>query len=105
MKQPWVTRKTDLARTGATLHVCCQVVKALCHTMAPFLPGGARTLGRILNVELPQGSPDGGPDGWNAAKTPLPAGIPLQTPEVLFPKLDKDRIAELAEAHVRGEAF
>jgi len=105
MKQPWVTRKTDLARTGATLHVCCQVVKALCHTMAPFLPGGARTLGRILNVELPQGSPDGGPDGWNAAKTPLPAGSPLQTPEVLFPKLDKDRIAELAEAHVRGEAF
>ncbi|HNR30484.1 MAG TPA: methionine--tRNA ligase [Candidatus Hydrogenedentes bacterium] len=104
-KQPWVTRKTDLERTGTTLHVCCQVVKALCHAMIPFLPDGASTLSRILGVDLPQGGPDGGPDGWNAAKAPLPAGSPLGTPEVLFPKLDRDRIAELAEAHLRGEAF
>jgi len=35
----------------------------------------------------------------------LPEGAPLEKPTVLFPKLDKDRIAELAEAHARGEAF
>ncbi len=104
-KQPWVTRKTDLERTGATLHVCCQIVKALCHTMAPFLPEGAQTLAGILGVDLPKGGPEGGEDGWSAAKTALPAGSPLQKPTVLFPKLDKDRIAELAEAHLRGEAF
>lgn len=104
-KQPWVTRKTDSARTATTLHVCCQVVKALCHTMAPFLPDGARTLAGIIGAAPPEGGPNGGPDNWNAAKEPLPAGSPLQTPQVLFPKLDKDRIAELAEMHERGEAF
>lgn len=104
-KQPWVTRKTDLERTATTLYVCCQVVKAFCAIMTPFLPEGAAKLARILNVELPQGGPAGGADGWSAAKDLLPAGAPLNAPEVLFPKLDKDQIAELAEAHQRGEAF
>jgi methionyl-tRNA synthetase len=104
-KQPWVTRKTDLERTGTTLYVCCQVVKALCHTMAPFLPEGAAQLSETLNIQLSEGGSEGGQDSWNAAKLLLPAGSPLQKPKVLFPKLDKDRIAELAEAHERGEAF
>ena len=104
-KEPWVTRKTDPARTATTLHICCQYVKALCHTMAPFLPGGAQTLSEILGVTLPQGGPEGGEDGWNAAKDPLAPGSPIAKPKVLFPKLDEDRIAQLAEAHLRGEAF
>lgn len=104
-KQPWVTRKTDLARTGSTLYVCCQVVHALCRTMAPFLPDGAAKLAEILNITLPQGGPEGGEDGWAAAKTPLESGAPVSRPRVLFPKLDPDRITELAEAHKRGEAF
>jgi methionyl-tRNA synthetase len=103
-KAPWVTRKTDLARTGTTLYVCCQVVRALCTTMAPFLPDGAAKLSKIIGVELPQGGPNGGTDGWNAAKELLPAGHPLQVPEVLFPKLDKDYIEELAAQHAAGEA-
>ena len=104
-KQPWVTRKTDLARTGTTLYVCVQVVKALCHTMAPFLPNGAERLAGILGITLPQGGPEGGEDNWNTATERLESGAPLNPPQVLFPKLDKDRIAELAEAHERGEAF
>ena len=102
--QPWVTRKTDMTRTGTTLHVCCQVVRGLCVLMAPFLPEGARTLAGILNVSLPENGPEGGGDGWDQAIERLAAGSPLNTPVVLFPKLDKDRIAELAEAHQRGEA-
>jgi methionyl-tRNA synthetase len=35
-KAPWTTRKTDMARTGSTLYVCCQVVKAFAHLLAPF---------------------------------------------------------------------
>lgn len=104
-KAPWVTRKTDRERTATTLYVCCQVVRALCTVMAPFLPFGAERLARILNITLPDGGPDGGPDGWNAAKDGLPAGSPLRTPEVLFPKLDKDVIADFAEQHARGQAF
>ncbi len=104
-KEPWVTRKTDMERTATTLYVCTQVVKALCHTMAPFLPDGAAKLAGILGVALPDGGPDGGADGWNAAKETLAAGAALQPPKVLFPKLDPDYIAELAEAHQRGEGF
>jgi len=103
-KAPWVTRKTDTERTATTLYVCCQVVRALCTTMAPFLPDGAARLGEIVGVGLPEGGPDGGPDGWNAAKELLPAGSPIQKPKVLFPKLDKDEVAELAARHARGEA-
>ena len=104
-KAPWVTRKTDLERTATTLYVCCQVVRTLCTTMAPFMPTGAETLAGIIGITLPQGSPDGGDDDWNAAKELLPAGGPLKPPVVLFPKLDKDVIAELAEQHARGEAY
>lgn len=104
-KQPWVTRKTDLERTATTLYVCCQVVHALCPAMAPFVPDGAKRLAGILGIKLPEGGPEGGEDGWTAGKESLPTGTPLQKPEVLFPKLDKDYIAECADAHMRGEAF
>jgi methionyl-tRNA synthetase len=104
-KQPWVTRKTDLERTATTLYVCCQVVHALCTVMAPFTPDGACKLATVLGVTLPEGGPDGGRDGWLAATEALEAGSVLQPPEVLFPKLDKDRIAELAELHAQGKAL
>jgi len=104
-KQPWVTRKTDPVRTGTTLHVCCQVVKALCHTMAPFLPESSARLAEILNIALPAGGPEGGEDGWETAKLALTVGHGLNPPQVLFPKIDPDRLAELAAAHERGEAF
>src|SRR5690606_20394726 len=67
-KQPWVTRKTDLERTGTTLFVCCQIVKALLHTMAPLLPEGAEKLGGILGNAHGTGGPDGGDDWWSQAK-------------------------------------
>ncbi|GMV99248.1 MAG: methionine--tRNA ligase [Candidatus Hydrogenedentota bacterium] len=103
-KAPWTTRKTDLERTATTLFVCCQVVRALCTTMAPFAPDGAAKLAGILNVTLPSGGPSGGSDAWNAAKEVLPAGSPLNVPEVLFPKLDPDVIAAVAADHATGKA-
>lgn len=102
-KQPWVTRKTDPVRTATTLYCCCQVVRALCTAMTPFTPDGAQTLARILGVSLPSGGPDGGADGWEAGKTRLVAGHALETPTVLFPKLDPDYIAEMALLHKNGE--
>ncbi len=102
-RAPWVTRKTDMERTGTTLYVCCQVVHALCHAMAPFMPDGANKLAGILNVTLAQGGPDGGEDGWNVGKELLPAGATLNKPQVLFPKIDKDELARLAELHKEEE--
>ena len=104
-KAPWTTRKTDMERTATTLYVCCQVVRALCTTMAPFLPFGADTLAGMIGVTLPAGGPEGGDDAWNAAKEALPAGSPLEKPTVLFPKLDDDLVEGLAEEHEQGKAF
>lgn len=103
--QPWVTRKTNMERTGTTLHVCCQVVKALCYGMASFLPEGAAKLAAILNLQVPAGGPAGGPDVWREALVRLEPGWKLESPQVLFPKLDPDRIAELAQMHLEGQAF
>lgn len=104
VKQPWVTRKTDLERTATTLYVCCQVVRTLCTAMAPFAPDGAEKLAGVLGANVTGSGPDGGDDLWNAAKAGIAAGTPLQPPQVLFPKLDKDYIAELAELHKEGKA-
>jgi len=103
-KEPWVTRKTDVARTATTLYCCCQVVRALCTAMAPFTPDGAATLAGILNITLPEGGPDGGENAWAKTLEGLPAGHGLNKPEVLFPKLDPDFIVEIAELHQQGEA-
>lgn len=101
-RKPWATRKNDVGRTATTLYVCCQVVRALCTTMAPFVPAGAERLADMIGVVLPKGSPEGGPDGWNEAKQPLAAGSPLKMPEVLFPKLDKDYVISQADQHAQG---
>ena len=103
-KAPWTTRKTDMVRTATTLYVCCQVVRTLCTAMTPFLPNGAAVLADMLSIELPKGGPEGGRDAWTETKQGIAAGSPLKTPIVLFPKLDKDYIAELADYHARGEA-
>jgi methionyl-tRNA synthetase len=80
------------------------VVKALCHMMAPFMPEGATRLADILNIDIPDGGPDGGSDAWELAKDQLVPGDPISPPQVLFPKLDPDRIAELAALHSEGKA-
>lgn len=103
--QPWVTRKTNTERTGTTLNVCCQVVKALCYMMAPFLPDGASRLAQLLNLQIGQGGPSGGDDVWQQALEPLAEGWKFNLPMVLFPKLEEETVAQLAEAHLRGEAY
>ena len=102
-KQPWVTRKTDMARTATTLHVCCRVIKALCGAMAAFLPNGADKLAGILGLEIPQCGPDGGPvDFFSVALEPYPAGAILKEPVVIFPKIPDEEIDKWADAHQQG---
>ena len=35
----------------------------------------------------------------------LPAGAPLNKPQVLFPKIDKDELAALAALHLEGDVL
>ena len=73
--------------------------------MAPFVPDGAAELAATLGVTLPTGGPEGGEDGWEAAKERLVPGTPIRKPRVLFPKIEKELVAELADQHDGGEAF
>ncbi|MCA1901787.1 MAG: methionine--tRNA ligase, partial [Candidatus Hydrogenedens sp.] len=103
-KQPWATRKTDMQRTGTTLYVCSQVVKALSIFMAPFIPDGSAELCMILNQTIRQQGPEGGEDIWENSIERLPSACQLNTPKVLFPKLEEEYIEQLAEEHEKGLA-
>jgi len=103
-KQPWATRKTDIERTGTTLYVCAQVVKALAILMNPFIPDGSSELCSIINYEIKQQGPEGGDDIWEEITKPLHAGFSLNPPKVLFPKMEPDFIEQIAEEHEKGLA-
>jgi len=79
--EPWKLIKTDVARTGTVLHVALQVAAALVPLLTPFLPESAGKLAKMLNFE---------PGDWASATRAeqLPAGHPLQEPELLFAKID-----------------
>ncbi|HIE50250.1 MAG TPA: methionine--tRNA ligase [Armatimonadetes bacterium] len=93
---PWEVRKTDPARCGTILNTCLQVCRTLAVVMFPFLPFAAEKLWRQLN--LPGKVEE---QSWDKAGEPLvPVGHPLNRPEILFPKIEDERIeAEVARLH------
>ena len=80
-KQPWKTRKNDMADCGVAINVCLQTVKALATLMAPFLPFSAAKCAEMLKL-------DGGLLPWQGATEELPAGLELGEAVLLFKKLD-----------------
>ena len=89
---PFRTRKTDLDRCGQSLAVALQVLRQLALMLAPVCPFGMTKLWCWLGMEnsLFHG-------GWDEGIRPLPAGRPLETPEILYPRLDPEMIeAEVA---------
>ncbi len=87
---------------------CTCVAKSFARWRRPWRPlcrTGPRHWRTFSVSRRRTGGPDGGEDAWERAKQPLPSGAELKTPVVLFPKIDKDYIAELAELHMKGGAF
>lgn len=80
LREPWRTRKDDLADCAAAIATCVQAVHFLAVLAAPFMPGAARRILRMLNVDEDAVS-------WKAPP-PLPAGHALGEPHILFQKLD-----------------
>ena len=80
-KQPWVSRKQDLADCGTTLNVCVQTLRTLTEIMAPFLPHTAQRCAGLLKLEAGVGQ-------WDQACTPLPDGHVLGEAEVLIKKIE-----------------
>ena len=89
-QQPWVTRKSDLARCGTTLHVCMQLAAGLARLAAPFLPSSAARLAGMLGI-----AEHDAPGSWSRiGEELLSEGAPLLKPQILFPKLDLEEIPE-----------
>jgi methionyl-tRNA synthetase len=85
--EPWKLIKKDPARTATVLRVSLEVAGFLSVVMEPFLPNSAERLRKMLNIErLP----------WNGTfegKIFIP-GHRLNTPELLFEKIEDDVIAQ-----------
>jgi methionyl-tRNA synthetase len=84
-KEPWVTRKTNLASCATTLHYCLQTVYAFGVLFEPVIPFSAKTIRKLLNII-------DAPDWSSAGKLILEAGQNIAKPEIIFQKLEDDII-------------
>jgi len=102
---PWHTREEDPQACANTIHVSLQICASLALLVEPVIPDAARRLKDMLNLadvrsSEPGKDPDGAdsPRGWDDAAEPLLApGHALGEPEILFEKLDDDRIEAQVE--------
>jgi methionyl-tRNA synthetase len=86
-REPWKTRKTDLALCAATINTCIQAVRTLGVLLEPFLPFAGEKIRATLGIARDQWT-------WPHAAEELPTGHTLgPTPEVLFRKLDPKEFA------------
>ena len=95
--EPWQTQKTDVQACANTIHVALQLCASLSVLMEPILPFSATTLRKMLNLDgirssMPAENSSSGL-GWDDAEKPLLAsGHPLGTSEILFKKIEDERI-------------
>ncbi|MFI5086702.1 MAG: hypothetical protein ACHP7K_12310, partial [Actinomycetales bacterium] len=85
-QQPWVLRKTDLARMETVLYVTLEVLRIVGILVQPVMPGSAAALLAVLG----QGTDDGDPRrAFAAVGTPLAPGTGLPAPVPIFPKYEE----------------
>jgi methionyl-tRNA synthetase len=79
--EPWKLQKTDPKRTETILHIALQITANLSLLLEPFLPSTAAKLRTFLNVTL---------SSWDTIGNAeiLTAGHKVNTPEILFPKIE-----------------
>lgn len=80
-KAPWTTRKTDMETTSVTLAYGLRAVQYLAVVLAPYLPDTAAKMAKTLCL-------DAASITWDKAQQWLPAGSPLEKPEILFIKIE-----------------
>ena len=85
--EPCVTRKNDEERCATTLNMILQAIKTLAVIAAPIIPFTSEKIWNILNLSETL--------NWEqAGVTDLKAGHELNTPEVLFAKIEDEIIEE-----------
>lgn len=86
-----------MEKCGATIYICLQVIEALSVFMAPVLPFSSAKLRECMNLPaLADGD-------WDADLI-LTAGHKINTPEVLFPKIDDTVIEAQHEKLAKPQA-
>lgn len=112
-QEPWALVKTDRARAGTVLYTALRCVDSLKILFTPFLPFSSQRLHELLGYEGEIAGPpdmrehvdeDGTSYGvltgdydrlvgtWQPSE--LPPGQALREPELLFKKLDPDKVVE-----------
>lgn len=96
--EPWKLAKTDMERVGTILHLCMQIAANLSIAFEPFLPFSAEKLRKMLNIDKAAWEELGSIDI-------LPAGHSINTPELLFEKIDDEAIQKQLDrlARIRKE--
>ena len=85
--EPWVTRRSDEERCATTLNISLQSIKTLAVIAAPIIPFTSEKIWNILNLSETL--------NWaQAGVNDLKAGHDLNTPEVLFEKIEDEQIEE-----------
>jgi len=82
--EPWKTIKSDKGRGGTTLNICLQTIYTLAELFFPVLPFSMDKLFKILNSKLVE---------WDQCGKPqLKSGHQLNQAEILFPKIEDEKI-------------
>ena len=82
--EPWKTVKSDKEKCGTTLNICLQTIYTLAELFSPILPFSTEKLFVMLNSK---------PVDWNdCGKPQLKEGHQLNQSEILFPKIEDEKI-------------
>jgi len=82
--EPWKTIKSDKERCGTALNVCLQTIYTLAELFSPVLPFSTEKLFIMLNAKSV---------GWkDSGKPQLKEGHQLSESEILFPKIEDEKI-------------
>jgi len=90
--EPWKLIKEDRNACGQVIYNCLHLAKALSLIFEPVLPQTMETAWKELGQEN-----DIHASQYEEALVPLKAGTKLAKPEILFTKLEDDRIGEMEE--------
>lgn len=84
--EPWKTVKSDKDACATTINICLQAIYTLAELLSPVIPFTAGKIFKMLNEK---------PTDWmNCGASNLKEGHVLNTPEILFPKIEDEKIAE-----------
>jgi methionyl-tRNA synthetase len=86
-KQPWQTVNGNKSVCATTINLCIETIKTLSILLRPFLPGTARKMWEMLNLEEVSAGL------WDqAGALTLAAGHSIRQPQILFNKIADEKI-------------